>query len=135
MSWDDHREEENVTDVPIRTLSLLIPGLIGVIAAPMSIHGVTKYNFKLNVFSCVVLGLLLLNGIILSLIENDAFYFGICYSVPFLLYSLLFGFTIKGTRKIGHADDVNANCCKGCYDCCECQKGCDVINLYTRFFV
>ena len=106
---------------------LLVPGLIGVIAAPLSIYGVTKYHYKLNIFSCIALGLLLFDGLILLMVH--AAFFG-SYWLSFVYYSCMFGFSIKFTRKIayiqtnGQADDVNADCCKGCYECCGCQKSC-----------
>ena len=116
--------------VPLWTLTFVVPGLIGVIAAPISIYGVSKYNYKLNVFSCVALCLSLLDGLILLMFEDGAGYFFVCYVPPFILYSCTVGFTIKFTRRIryiqenGHADDVNDDCCKGCYECCQCKKNC-----------
>ena len=42
--------------VAVWTWSLFIPGLIAFISAPISIYGVSKYNYKLNIFSCIILG-------------------------------------------------------------------------------
>ena len=129
----------DANDLRNLSLSSLIPGLIGVIVASISIYGVSKYNYNLNVFSCVALGLLLSVGLILLPFEHGVIIFVVDYSGAFIWYSLLLGFSIKFTRKIkyieenGHADDVNDDCCKGCYDCCQCQKGCGAI--YTYLFV
>ena len=116
--------------LPVWIWSLLIPGLIALIAAPISIHGVSKYSYRLNVFSCVALGLLLLDGVILFTVEWGPEFFVMIYMYLFILYSCMLGFSIKFGGKIGyiqqngHADDVNSDCCKGVYDCCQCQRKC-----------
>ena len=110
--------------------ALLLPGIIGTIAAAISIYAVTRYHYVCSVISCVLSGSLLLDGLIIFSCERGWEDFVGYYLLPFIYFSCIFAFSIVFTKKLaiirdtGSVGDLNADCCKGCYECCGCCKDC-----------
>ena len=109
------------------TFTMTVPGTIGLIGAPISIFGVSKYNYTLSIFSCVASGLLVLDGLLIFTADDGAFYFVVTYIPPFVWFSCLFSFSIIFTKKVAFAQgqpgsgNIDDGCCScdGCNDCCN----------------
>jgi len=110
--------------------ALLLPGIIGTIAAPVTIYGASRYHYYCSVVGCVLSGALLLDGLIIFSCEWGWEMFLAYYLLPFIYFSCVFAFSIVFTKKLaiirdtGSAGDLNNDCCKGCYECCGCCRDC-----------